>query len=118
MLNATETKGIKTQDHLMIIDLLPIKCRIPKDPWKVKDIHENTTEYHQSKIYPIKNHIVILADTPVFRTVTDKYPMICLSGSFYFYDDTITKGRAKITKYKDLTKRDPKFILGYIDIKE
>lgn len=89
-----------------------------KDPWKVKDIHEKTTEYHQSKIYPIKNHIVILADTPVFRTVTDKYPMICLSGSFYFYDDTITKGRAKITKYKDLTKRDPKFILGYIDIKE
>lgn len=89
-----------------------------KDPWEVKDIYEKTTECYQSKIHPIKNHIVTLTNTPVFRTATDKYPMICLSGSFYFYDDTITKGRAKITKYKDLTKRDPRFILGYINIKE
>lgn len=89
--------------------------KLVNDPWKI-ETDSIATITKQPRRYPIKNHIVILDNTPVFRSVSDKYPMICLSGSFYFYDDTIIKGRAKITTHKNITKRDPKFILGYIDV--
>ena len=41
-----------------------------------------------------------------------------ISGRFYFYDSTIVNGRAKITATQHMPKKNPSYILGYININE
>lgn len=81
------------------------KEEIPSDP-DIKGV-----------VHPIPGKIVTLNYTPVFRKAIDKEPFCYLTGTFYFYDNTIVHNRAKITNVKcDKSPSDPSLIIGYINI--
>ena len=69
-------------------------------------------------IHPYEGKIINLHDTPVYRNATDEMYFRCISGRFYFYDSTIVNGRAKITATQHMPKKNPSYILGYININE
>lgn len=92
-----------------------------EDPWE--GFYNTTEEATESDpdirtvVHPIPGKSITLNNTPVFKKAIDKTPFCYLSGNFYFYDNTVVLGRAKITKVKN-TKNpsDPHLILGYINI--
>lgn len=92
-----------------------------EDPWdgfydEVEEPVESDPNV-KSVVHPIPGKSVTLNNTPVFKKAIDKTPFCYLSGNFYFYDNTIVLGRAKITKVKnDRNPSDPHLILGYINI--
>ena len=89
-----------------------------KDPWK-KEEPEKTPiiiDNVKSVIHPIKGKSIKLDNTLIYKNAIDKSSFMKLSGTFYFYDSSITNGRAKITTHKDILTNDPKLILGYIKI--
>ena len=92
-----------------------------EDPWKgFYDVQEEPTEIDpdiKSVIHPIPGKSITLNNTPVFKKAIDKAPFCYLSGNFYFYDNTIVLGRARITRIKNpKNPSDPHLILGYINI--
>ena len=93
-----------------------------EDPWKgfydKKEVETEAVDSDvKSVVHPIPGKIVKLDNTPVYKKAIDKYPFKYLTGTFYFYDNTIVRGRAKITKVKnDKNPSDPTLILGYINI--
>lgn len=92
-----------------------------EDPWK--DFYNTPVEEKVSDpdvknvIHPVPGKLVVLNKTPVYKKAIDKTPFCYMSGDFYFYDNTIVLGKAKITKIKN-TKNpsDPHLIFGYINI--
>lgn len=92
-----------------------------KDPWeeiKQKPVEPKEEEPYKSIIQVYKGKVIKLENEPVYKDFEDKAVMIRLTGRFYFYDNTITNGRAKITTNPDVYKPDPKYILGYIKVRD
>ena len=92
-----------------------------EDPWvdfyKKKEETAPVTDGMKKVVHPIPGKIVILDNTPVFRKAIDRQPYCILSGTFYFYDNTVVNNRAKITRVKNNSNpKDPTLILGYINI--
>ena len=54
----------------------------------------------------------------IYRNASDKMYFKQISGRFYFYDETIVNGRAKITATQHMIKKNPSYILGYININQ
>lgn len=91
-----------------------------EDPWvdfyKKKE-EPVMVEGTKAVVHPIPGKVVFLDNTPVYRKAIDRYHYCTLSGTFYFYDNTVVNGRAKITRVKnDTNPKDPSLILGYINI--
>lgn len=92
-----------------------------EDPWAdfyyKKEEPVAMVEGTKAVVHPIPGKVVFLDNTPVYRKAIDRYHYCTLSGTFYFYDNTIVNGRAKITRIKnDSNPKDPSLILGYINI--
>ena len=91
-----------------------------KDPWlnintPVQTIPEKTGP--QPTICVVTGQPITLENTPIYKNSTDKGSMMKLSGVFYFYDNGIINGRAKITKEKSFVQKDLRYVLGYINVK-
>ena len=69
-------------------------------------------------IHPFQGRVIDLHNTPVYRNASDKMYFKQISGRFYFYDETIVNGRAKITATQHMIKKNPSYILGYININQ
>ena len=89
-----------------------------KDPWKKEELVEN--DNIKTLVIPQGGERVILNKTPVYRSANSKVPFKYFTGDeFYYYDDTITNNRAKITKHKAaFLIKNPILILGYIELGE
>lgn len=90
-----------------------------EDPWAdfYKKEEEEPAPGIKEVIHPIPGKIIVLNNTPVFKKAIDKTPFRYMTGTFYFYDNTIVHNRAKITTVKnDRNPCDPSLILGYINI--
>lgn len=91
-----------------------------EDPWidfYKKEEEIPVVEGTRAVVHPIPGKVVFLDNTPVYRKAIDKFNYCTLSGTFYFYDNTVVNGRAKITRVKnDSNPKDPSLILGYINI--
>ena len=88
------------------------------DPWIV--VEEEVVEKlpYKEITSPSHGRPVILDHTAVYRTTKDKKPFKYFSGQFYYYDNTVTNGRAKICKdLKTIKRKDVNKILGYIEVK-
>lgn len=90
-----------------------------EDPWEnfYKKDEEIETPSIKEVIHPIPGKIIVLKNTPVYKKAIDKNPFCYMSGTFYFYDNTIVHNKAKITTVKSNENlSDPNLILGYINI--
>lgn len=69
-------------------------------------------------IHPVPGKAVKLHNTPIFKKAIDKTPYCYITGEgFYFYDNSVVHGRAKITRVKsNKNLSNPLLIIGYIDI--
>lgn len=83
-----------------------------------KEPEEDKDPDVKNVIHPIPGKAVVLKNTPVFRKAIDKIPYFYITGEgFYFYDNSVVHGRAKITRVKsDKNLNNPLLIVGYIDI--
>ena len=87
------------------------------DPWEEKE--PEPKPIFKEVTSPSHYRPVILINTPVYRNAMDEKPFKYFSGKFYYFDNTITNGRAKIcTDPKYILRNQVAKILGYIDIKE
>ena len=87
------------------------------DPWEEKE--PEPKPIFKEVTSPSHYRPVVLINTPVYRNAMDKKPFKYFSGKFYYFDNTVTNGRAKIcTDPKYILRNQVAKILGYIDIKE
>ena len=90
------------------------------DPWaKEEEIIEEDLNAVKTKTItvPTAGTRVVLDKTPVYKLATDNKPFMYLSGeNFYFYNNDVVNGRARITKYR--YSKNPAQILGFIVVEE
>lgn len=95
-----------------------------EDPWvkfdtepKEQTLHEKLKDEGFARfIHPGSGVSIVLKDRPVYRFPDDAHPFTKVTGTFYFYDGNVVKGRAKITrKYNGEKLKKPSDIFGYID---
>ena len=87
------------------------------DPWEEKE--PEPKPIFKEVTSPSHYRPVVLTNTPVYRNAIDTKPFKYFSGKFYYFDNTVTNGRAKIcTDPKYILRNQVAKILGYIDIKE
>lgn len=94
--------------------------KLVKDPWiKIESSDSLTFEKEAPKpsICVRAGQPIVLDNTPIYKNTTDKGSVMKLSGVFYFYDNGIINGRAKIIKDKAMAQTNLKYVLGYINIK-
>lgn len=117
---AAKTKALVHEGYKIYID---DDGELFEDPWMKKEEVKPVTiptpvPGVKEVIHPYEGKIINLHDTPVYRNATDEMYFRCISGRFYFYDSTIVNGRAKITATQHMPKKNPSYILGYININE
>ena len=112
------------EDGNVVIDPWPIVQDVPelikKEPEKpvVKEDIKIGGLSIGSVALPSEGTRLVLTKTPIYRFATSKFPFAYMSGEFFYYDSSISNGRAKITKFGGCcTEKSPSMILGYIDIK-
>lgn len=91
-----------------------------ENPWlNVNNLVNDVPERSGPKptICVVAGQPITLHNTPIYKNSTDKGSIMKLSGVFYFYDNGIINGRAKIIKDKSLARTDLKHVVGYVDIK-
>ena len=88
-----------------------------EDPWEKKDPKPVDTT-PKTVIIPTPGKRIILSNTAVYRSASDKLPFKYMNGQFYFYDSIIINKRARITVHDTTSKRNPLMILGYINIED
>ena len=118
--DAAKAKALEHEGYKIYID---DDGELFEDPWmkkeEVKPVAVPTTiPGVKEVIQPYEGKVINLHDTPVYRNATDEMYFRCISGRFYFYDETIVNGRAKITATQHMPKKNPSYILGYININE
>lgn len=89
------------------------------DPWaRETPVEAVSNVQHVTVVRP--GDIVILDNTPVYRSYDDKNPFVFLTGKFYYYDSKISNDRARISKTNDtkyINGKDPSKIVGVIKVK-
>lgn len=88
------------------------------DPWSKEPTTPASNISHVVIVRP--GDIVILDNTPVYRSYDDKNPFTFLTGKFYYYDSKIFNNRARITTTNDpkyINGKDPSKITGIIKVK-
>lgn len=115
-----KSKALEHEGYKIFID---DDGEIFEDPWKkdedAKPVTVDTTiPGVKEVIHPYQGKAIDLHNTPIYRTASDKMYFKQLSGRFYFYDNTIVNGRAKITATQHMVKKNPSYILGYINVNE
>lgn len=91
-----------------------------EDPWAYR--HEESTPVKDEPVpvrHPIPGKSITLVDELLYRTAEDKVSCRKISGTFYYYDNSISCGKAKIMDQNyDFTKirKNPNLILGYIKV--
>ncbi len=118
--DAAKTKALEHEGYKIFID---DEGELFEDPWmkkeEVKPVAVPTAiPGVKQVIQPYEGKVIDLHDTPVYRNATDEMYFRQISGRFYFYDSTIVNGRAKITATQHMPKKNPSYILGYININE
>ena len=117
---AAKIKALEHEGYKIYID---DDGELFEDPWIKKEevapvIVETTIPGVKEVIHPYQGKSIDLHDTPVYRNASDEMYFKQISGRFYFYDNTIVNGRAKITATQNMPKKNPSYILGYININQ
>lgn len=91
-----------------------------EDPWAYRNEEPAPVKDEPIPVrHPIPGKSVILVDELMYRTAEDKVSCRKISGTFYYYDNSVTCGKAKIMEqnydFKKIRK-DPSLILGYIKV--
>lgn len=90
------------------------------DPWDRSVIVEpDNTPKAIPVVKPETGKQLILNKRAVYKNTISSKPDRYVSGTFYFYDNIVYNGRAKITTVKGIEtmKPDPNLIYGYINIR-
>ena len=90
------------------------------DPWKKKEIEKDDGSIKSKPVLIVRpGDAVKLDNTPVYKNTTSVNPFIFLTGMYYYFDDKIINGFARITKIKDakvLNGKDPSKVIGFIKV--
>ena len=117
---AAKSKALEHEGYKIYID---DDGELFEDPWiKKEEVKPVTMSTNipgvKDVIHPFQGRVIDLHNTPVYRNASDKMYFKQISGRFYFYDETIVNGRAKITATQHMIKKNPSYILGYININQ
>ena len=89
-----------------------------KDPWvKTQDQDDKKPKslINVVNIIQARMPVVLEKKTPVYNSYVSKKPQFYISGTLYFYDDTVKNNKVKITRTNKLNKSS-NVVIGYMDL--
>lgn len=90
---------------------------VVSDPWKVIQGTDESSITPAVVVRP--GDAVNLNKTSVYRKASDRNPYLILTGKYYFYDNVVKNGRARISRKPTeniMQKSSPASVVGFIDV--